>query len=159
VAHPAGEPIRIFLVTEHPALRQSLEMLLVMEGMVVCRLASDTATALRDLPSDADVVIVGLSGGGEGGLALLREMGLRTGHPPCLVLSANDDAQSVRRALAAGARGYVTNRAAPASLAHAVREVAAGRFCVAKDTVLEGKNPRMSYPDTGGKPGSETKPL
>lgn len=127
MAPSGGTPIRVFLVAEHADLRQSLEMLLVEEGMVICRWASDAATALRYMPAEADVVIMGLSRGGEGGLGLLRAMASRPGSPPGLVLSANDDAQSVVQARNAGARGYVTNREAPETLARAIREVIAGR--------------------------------
>lgn len=129
-------PIRIFLVAEHAALRQSLEMLLAEEGIVICEWAGDAATALRSLPAGADAVIVGLSGGGQGGLDLLREMSSRVGSPPGIVLSANDDAPSIRQALEAGARGYVTNREAPETLAHAIREVIAGRTCAPRLAVL-----------------------
>ncbi len=122
-----GEPIRVFLVAEHAALRQSLEMLLAEDGMVICQWAEDAATALQDMPAGADVVIVGLSGRGQSGVDLLRAMASRAGYPPSLVLSVNDDAPSIRQAMEAGARGYVTNREAPEHLANAVRKVAAGR--------------------------------
>ena len=129
--------IQIFLVTEHAALRQSVGMLLAEEGMVIGPWADDAASALRALPAGADAVIVGLSGGGEGGLALLREVTSRPDSPPCIVLSVNDDDASIRRALEAGARGYVTNREAPEVLARVVREVVAGRLCAPRLKVVQ----------------------
>lgn len=136
MASSGGAPIQIFLVTEHAALRQSVEMLLAEEGMVIGPWADDTASALRALPAGADVVIMGLSGGGEGGLALLREVASRPDFPPCIVLSVNDDDASIRRAMAAGARGYVTNREAPEVLARVIREVMAGRVCAPRLKVV-----------------------
>lgn len=136
MASSGGTPIQIFLVTEHAALRQSVEMLLAEEGMVIGPWADDAASALRALPAGADVVIVGLSGGGEGGLALLREVASRPDFPPCIVLSVNDDDASIRRAMAAGARGYVTNREAPEVLARVIREVMAGRVCAPRLKVV-----------------------
>ncbi len=136
MASSGGAPIQIFLVTEHAALRQSVEMLLAEEGMVIGPGADDTASALRALPAGADVVIMGLSGGGEGGLALLREVASRPDFPPCIVLSVNDDDASIRRAMAAGARGYVTNREAPEVLARVIREVMAGRVCAPRLKVV-----------------------
>ena len=45
---------------------------------------------------------------------------------PVLVCSMHEDAVHVRRALAAGARGYITKREAPRDLARAVRDVMEG---------------------------------
>ncbi|MGA9752036.1 MAG: response regulator [Acidobacteriota bacterium] len=137
MASSGGASVKIFMITEHAALRQSVEMLLAEEGMVFGPWADDAASALRALPAGADVVIVGLSGGGEGGLALLREVASRPNFPPCIVLSVNDDDASIRRALAAGARGYVTNREAPEVLAGVIREVIAGRTCAPRLKVVQ----------------------
>ena len=119
--------MRVFLVAEHSALRKSIEILLADEGLEVCSWAAHGVSALGELCLKSDVVVVSLSGGGEGGLDLVREIGARPGSPPRIVLSPDDDIQSIRRAFAAGARGYVTNRDAPEALADAVREVYAGR--------------------------------
>lgn len=125
---PAEErQIQVFLVAEHPDLRQSLGLLLAGEGMTVCGWADRPRAALWKLPAEADVVLIGLSGAGFGGVELLRALGERPESPPALVLSAADDPYSMGLAFAAGAKGYVPNRQACDALPCAIREVVAGR--------------------------------
>jgi DNA-binding NarL/FixJ family response regulator len=63
---------------------------------------------------------------GTGGLALLGA--LRKRHPaaPVLMLSALDDAETVRRAMRGGAAGFVPKASSTDTLLGAVREVLAG---------------------------------
>lgn len=122
-----GWPIQVFLVAEHPDLRQSIGLLLSGEGMQVCGWAERGREALWKLPAEADLVLVGLPGGGRGGHEFLRELRARPDSPPTVVLSADDDPLSIGLAFASGARGYVPNRQASETLAHAIREVASGR--------------------------------
>lgn len=131
MGHSEQDPIRIFLVAEHDGLRRNLEMLLKDEGIEVSRWAGGAEAALRELKAGADIMVLGLSGGGEGACDLLREVGSREDTLPCIVLSADDDERSIEEAYAAGARGYVTNREAPEKLVPEIREVAAGRDGVA----------------------------
>ena len=49
---------------------------------------------------------------------------------PVLVCSTHEEPEYVRRALAAGARGYITKREAPRDLARAVRDVLRGWMLV-----------------------------
>lgn len=136
------KPIRVFLVAEHAALRQNIGMLLAGEGIVVCGWTDEAGAALRKIPPKADLVLIGLSGGEPGGLTLLREMSACPGLPPGLVLSAHDDACAIGLAFAAGARGYVPNRQASEVLAHAIREVVAGRDYIPRSLGLqEPRNP------------------
>lgn len=121
-------PIRLFMVDDHPAVRQGLRLLLAQEGMAVCGEAGDSATALASLPaSSPDLVMVDLSLGKESGLALLR--GLATAVPgvPLLIYSMHEDAFHVRQAFAAGAHGYVTKRELTEVLTEAISELLAGR--------------------------------
>jgi two-component system, NarL family, invasion response regulator UvrY len=68
-----------------------------------------------------------LSMPGLGGLETLRRLRAREDAPSVLVLSAHEDAAHPRRALNAGALGYLSKRSAPETLLEAVRAVAAGR--------------------------------
>jgi DNA-binding NarL/FixJ family response regulator len=121
-------PIRVFVVTQHAALSQNLNLLLEAQGLVPCGRAGDGAGALRTMPTDTDVVVVGVFAGGPGAFELVRELSRRPGAPPVLVLSVHDDEAAIRGALEAGARGYLPNRKASELLGHAVREVASGRI-------------------------------
>jgi two-component system invasion response regulator UvrY len=84
--------------------------------------------ALQRLADAApDVVVLDLSMPGMGGLETLRRLRAKDAALRVLVLSAHDDSAHARRALDAGAMGFLSKRSAPDALAEAVRGVAAGR--------------------------------
>jgi DNA-binding NarL/FixJ family response regulator len=72
-----------------------------------------------------DLVILDLNLPGLGGLELLRRM-IHAGAGPILVLSMHGEPLYAKRALDAGAAGYVTKNASPEELLTAVRRVTAG---------------------------------
>lgn len=114
---------RILLVDDHTDVRHGLALVLAEEGIGDCREASGRQEALdaaaREPP---DVALVDLSL--DDALELLEE--LRKRNIPTLVCSMREEPGYVRRAMAAGARGYITKREAPEQLARAVRDVLAG---------------------------------
>ncbi|MCE5309105.1 MAG: response regulator transcription factor [Acidobacteriales bacterium] len=117
-----GTP-RILLVDDHSAVRHALALVLAEEGIVDCRESEGRQEALdiaeRELP---DLALVDLSI--DGALELVEDL---TGRKiPVLVCSMREDPECVRRAMAAGARGYITKSEAPQELAHAVRDVLVG---------------------------------
>jgi len=63
---------------------------------------------------------------GGGGIELIRRVLMRAPAARVLVFSMHDSAPLVRRALEAGARGFLTKAAAPQSLVDAVRALHAG---------------------------------
>jgi len=118
--------LRVFLVDDHPAVRQGLALLLGQERHAVCGEAGGRAEFLARIEAcGAQVALVDLSLGEESGLPLLEE--LRSRSIPALIYSMHEDAETIERAFAAGAGGYVTKREVSAVLLDAVAEVAAGR--------------------------------
>ncbi len=119
------ETRRILLVDDHPAVRHGLALVLAAEGVGDCREAAGREEALdaatREPP---DMALVDLSPGTEDALDLVAELCAR--NIPVLVCSMHEEPGFVRRALAAGARGYITKREAPRELARAVRDVLEG---------------------------------
>ncbi len=125
--------IRVLLADDHPLFLDGLRLLLESAGLEVVGTAADGAELL-DLAAtvEADVAVVDLDMPGVDGLgaaAALTESHPRVG---VLMLTMHDDDVSVRRALEAGARGYVVKGAAHGSVVRAVQAVADG------DTVLAG---------------------
>ncbi len=119
--------IRVILVDDHAVVRMGFRMLLQAEGsgIEVIGEAADGDELLQLLGAlCADVVVMDLSMPGLGGLETLRRLRSRDGAPPVLVLSAHEDAAHPRRALNAGAMGYLSKRSAPETLPEAVRAVA-----------------------------------
>ena len=78
---------------------------------------------------------------GANGFALLGVLAKRHPDLPAIVVSAMDDDASVRRALAAGASGFVSKASSGEVLALAVREVLEGGM----------PTPRASPPGRGGR--------
>lgn len=123
--------IRVALVDDHAIVRMGFRMLLQSAepgAFDVVGEAGDGETLLKTWPQwQADVVVMDLSMPGLGGLETLRRLRAKDGAPPVLVLSAHEDTAHPRRALNAGAQGYLSKRSAPETLPEAVRAVAAGR--------------------------------
>jgi two-component system invasion response regulator UvrY len=121
--------IRVILVDDHAVVRTGFRMLLQSEGsgIEVVGEAADGEALLNMLNElSADVVVMDLSMPGLGGLETLRRLRSRDSSPSVLVLSAHEDTAHPRRALNAGALGYLSKRSAPEALPEAVRAVAAG---------------------------------
>ena len=120
---------RVFLVDDHPLVRESLASLIERQpGLTVCGEAGDADAALAAIGgARPDVAIVDLSLGGRPGLELVRD--LKQMHPSVavLVLSMHDENLYAERALRAGARGYVMKREATRTVIDAIRCLLDGR--------------------------------
>ncbi len=118
------KPARILLVDDSSAVRQGLALVLEAEGIGNCCEASGRKQALdiagRESP---DIAVLDLNMGKEDTTALLTEF--RKMRIPVLVCSMDENPSQVKRALAAGARGYITKSEARA-VARAVRGVLEG---------------------------------
>jgi len=121
--------IRILLVDDHPVVRHGIRQILV-DGLknVSVGEASDVRGARASIRGDGwDVVVLDVTLPGESGLDLLKD--IRRSHPglPVLVLSMHPAAQFARRAIAAGALGYLTKESAATELVQAVEQIRRGR--------------------------------
>jgi two-component system response regulator DesR len=106
-------------------VRQALAELLEEEGIHVCAQAAGRDEVLRCVGLERpDAVLVDLSLGKDDGFVLVEDLHRRG--IPVVVCSSHEDPEHVRRAIAAGARAYVTKREAGRALAHAIREALEG---------------------------------
>jgi DNA-binding NarL/FixJ family response regulator len=123
--------IRVLLADDHPLFLDGLRLLLETAGLDVAGTARD-GRELLDLAGavDADVAVVDLDMPGLDGLGAAALLTERHPHLAVLVLTMHDDDVSVRRALDAGARGYVLKGTGHGAVVRAVQAVADG------DTVL-----------------------
>jgi DNA-binding NarL/FixJ family response regulator len=120
-----GKRRRIFMIDDHPAVRQGLKLLLEQQGYVICGEAACCREALERIPSSQPhLALLDISLGRENGLACIAE--LRQCGVPVLVYSMHEDADTVARSFAAGANGYVSKREQPDVLLAAVDDVLAG---------------------------------
>ncbi len=125
---------RVLIADDHPVFLEGLRMLLdSVPEIEVVGVAGDGAELIALAGRvDADVAVVDLDMPDVDGAAATHQ--LRESHPELgvLILTMHDDRSSLRRALTAGARGYVLKGAGHGAIARAVLSVADG------DTVLSG---------------------
>ncbi|QOV88753.1 response regulator transcription factor [Humisphaera borealis] len=130
-ASPAvGRKARLLLVDDHPIVRQGLALMLSGEpDLDVVGQAEDVPGALRlTAEVSPDLVVADLSMSGLSGLDLLKEIKLKHGNLPVLMLSMHDETVQAERALRAGARGYVMKQEATGTIITAIRQVLAGHI-------------------------------
>lgn len=118
--------ISVLLVDDHAVVREGYRRLLDLEtDMRVSGEAADAAQAYqRFCTQPPDVVVMDLSLPGASGIEAMRRMLAREPDARVLMFSVHEEAIFVRRALDAGALGYVTKASAPDVLVEAVRAVA-----------------------------------
>jgi DNA-binding NarL/FixJ family response regulator len=119
---------RIFLVDDHPLVREHLTALLQRErDLEVCGEAADAPSALALITQrQPDLVILDISLKHSHGLELLKDLRSVQRDIPVLVLSMHDETLYAERALRAGAMGYITKEEATVSVLSAVRKILAG---------------------------------
>ena len=120
--------VRVMLVDDHALVRMGFSMLLADAQVEVVAEASSGEQACQDYARvQPDVVVMDLSMPGMGGLEALRRLLAQDPKARVLVLSAHEDTAHPRRALRAGALGYLTKRSAPDALIAAVSALARGQ--------------------------------
>ena len=107
---PSAAKVRVFLVDDHPVVRQGIAMLIDQEiDMCVCGEADNADDALAMINQlKPDLAIVDLSLKDSSGLELIRDLQIRDPQVVVLVLSMHDEAFYAERVMRAGARGYMT---------------------------------------------------
>lgn len=130
IEQPVDEPIRVFLVDDHPILRRGLKTLLEAEAdLEVTGEADSILHAAEQIERiRPHVVIIDLNLGCESGFDLLcyiqdQWLGMRT-----IVLSQYPLELYAEKAIAAGASGYVCKDQAPEHIVSAIRKVKNGDY-------------------------------
>ncbi|HKY19618.1 MAG TPA: response regulator transcription factor [Vicinamibacterales bacterium] len=120
---------RILLIDDHPVVRQGIKQ--VLTDAFHPALVGEAATAEDGLTevrtTEWDVMVLDITLPGISGLDLLKDLKRERPALPVLVLSMHPPDQFARRAMNAGASGYLTKDSGPTELVKAVEEVIAGR--------------------------------
>lgn len=129
---PLSGSKRIFIVDDHPIVRQGLAAQFAAHtDLVVCGEASDVTEALpRIAESEPDVVIVDISLKNSNGIELVKRLKARNDAARILVWSMYPESIYAERVLRAGASGYLNKGCAPGDIVKAVRELLAGKTFV-----------------------------
>ncbi len=122
------DPVRIFLVDDHPLVREWLEQLLRGEpGFEVVGQAEDAAGALAAMRANPPhIAIVDLTLRSGTGLDLIKDLRAQLPAVQVIVLSMHEELAQVERALRAGAAGYVMKRESTTRIVEAIRTVRSG---------------------------------
>jgi DNA-binding NarL/FixJ family response regulator len=137
----------ILLVDDHALVRAGLKRLLATldQGEILEAATGVDALALLRAEKPA-LVILDLNLPGLGGLELLRRM-LQAGARAILVLTMHAEPLYAKRAMEAGAAGYMTKNASPDELLTAVRRVTGGGRYVEAELAQA-----LVAPGTGARP-------
>ena len=126
---PHSRKSKVFLVDDHPIVRQGLALLINREpDMVICGEADSAPAALQSIPAASpDVVVVDISLDGPDGLDLLKSIRLKDPLLPVLILSMHDESSYAERSLRAGANGYIMKQEATEKVLIAIRRILQGK--------------------------------
>jgi two-component system, NarL family, invasion response regulator UvrY len=120
--------ISVILVDDHAVVRAGFRMLLASANTieVVAEAERGEVACQLYLEKQPSVVVLDLSMPGIGGLECIRRIYGRDPQAKILVFSVHDESVYVRRAIEAGAKGYITKNSAPEILVDAIQKIAAG---------------------------------
>lgn len=123
---------RVLIVDDHPIVREGIAQMLAQQpDLTICGSAVDGASARRATREQApDVAVVDLSLGHESGLDLIPVLAEEAPTMPILILSMHDEALYAKRALQAGAHGYIMKHEGTDQLLRAIRTVLNGQIYV-----------------------------
>lgn len=141
------------LADDHAVVRAGYRVLLSQaDGLSVVVEAESGEQACRYYAEHRpDLVVMDLTMPGIGGLEAIRRIVARDGDARILVFSIHDEPVYIERALAAGARGYISKASAPDILLEAVLSIAEGHVYVEP-----GLEQRRSRPgDADSAPGGD----
>ncbi|HSV28721.1 MAG TPA: response regulator transcription factor [Candidatus Omnitrophota bacterium] len=146
--------MKVLLADDHALFREGIR--LVLESLVPDPLevveAGDfpqALAALREVP-DVDIGLVDLSMPGMDGFSAIQLIRRTAPDLFLVVVSASEDPHDIRRALDAGAHGYITKSSSSAAMLDGIRSVLDGDTFVSPNIVL----PEPSK--AGGEPDSRT---
>jgi DNA-binding NarL/FixJ family response regulator len=146
--HPAasdpGHP-RVLLIDDHVMFRERLAHLIEEEfEMSVCGQTDNITDAMKLIESTKpDLAIVDITLKGSSGLELLKNLKAQNVKTPTLVLSMHEESRFAPRALAAGARGYITKHENSGTLLRAIQRILDGKFYLS-DQMMEAQLQNMS---------------
>lgn len=119
--------IKVFLVDDHPAVREGLRSYLTGEGVLVVGEAADDAEALRKLKTVApDVIILDISLPGLDGGELAKRLRVMVPRAKLIAFSIHSSQEYVVRMARCGVHGYVMKDMPTAKLVEAISRVHKG---------------------------------
>jgi DNA-binding NarL/FixJ family response regulator len=152
----AQKPKRIFIVDDHPMMRQGLGQLIGAESdLTICGEAENAERALDAINSSKpDLVLADISLPGKNGLELIKDFQALQPGLPVLVISMHDESLYAGRVLRAGGRGYIMKQEGGKKLMQAIRQVLEGKIYVSEKMSAE-----ILETFSGRRAGTESSPV
>ncbi|RYD43599.1 MAG: response regulator transcription factor [Verrucomicrobiaceae bacterium] len=123
------ETPKIFIVEDHPMLREGLVRSIEGKEWTVCGYAESSAHALEEIPKlKPDLVTMDISLPDKNGLELVKDLRAMMPDLRILVLSMHDESLYAERAMRAGAKGYVMKGEGTEVILQAIDEVLKGGY-------------------------------
>lgn len=121
-------PVRVVIADDHPMFRFGLRAALDRSPEVTVVGEAGDGAALLELLStvEADVVLTDLEMPGTGGLSVTDQLAASRPGLPVVLLTMHGEPETIRRAIAVGARGYLLKGAERDEIVSAVLAAAAG---------------------------------
>jgi two-component system NarL family response regulator len=135
----SGNQIRILVADDHPIVREGLLAILSLEDdLKVVGQAHDGEEACRLynqlLP---DILLLDLRMPKMDGLEVVAKLMSQRPRPQIVVLTNSAKAEDLRRALTAGAKGYLLKGAEPDQVCNTIREVSTGKSSLSHDVAAK----------------------
>jgi two-component system invasion response regulator UvrY len=149
----AAGMISVMLVDDHVLVRKGFCLLLQdAPDISVVAEADSGEEACRLFPEHLPAVtVMDITMPGIGGIEAMRRILGKHPGARILTLSAHEDTIHARRALSAGAAGYLSKRSAPEALVSSIRQVAEGKKvidpAIAQELALSQLSPRQNPVD------------
>ncbi|MPT22700.1 response regulator [Ancylobacter polymorphus] len=133
------DPIRILLVDDHPIVREGYRRLLGRQpGLSVVAEAGDGEAARAAFAEHRpDIVLMDLSMPGGGGFPAVEAILADDPRARILIVSMHQGAVFAQKAMAAGARGFVSKSSPPDELVRAIATVMGGRRALSSDVAQD----------------------
>jgi DNA-binding NarL/FixJ family response regulator len=144
---------RVFLVDDHPMMREGMGRLIDSEpGLMCCGGAKSAEEALSEIPRLVpDLVITDITLPQRSGLDLIKDLAAVHPELPVFVYSMHDENFYAERALRAGARGYLMKEAGSEKMLESIHRVLTGEISVSPKiaakilTLFSGSKSRGSH--------------
>ena len=134
--------IRVLIADDHPVVRQGLRLFITTRyGMKVVAEAENGAEAVEKTNQfQPDVILMDLVMPGKSGVEAIQDIIKATPGAKILVLTSFTTSENISEALKAGAQGVLFKDANPKELISAIRDVAAGKMVMRKETLQLVRN-------------------
>lgn len=125
---------RVAVVDDHTYMREGLKVLIgSLADFELAWMAASAGDALKQFQTDRpDMLLVDITLPDRNGLELIKDVHTLSPLLPILVVTMHDEKLYVKRALRAGARGYLSKDSSHADYEKALRRVASGQLSVSE---------------------------